>query len=301
MKCSLRPPHRNRFPASTSLSCIAGAVLLSVTAGAAIAQQAEEATPEDTPWTHKLVGGLNLAQVALKDWAGGGDDALAWTATLSGHSDYGTERLLWINRHSMAFGQTKLGDAGIRKTDDKIDLSSTLTYVVGVYVNPYVAATLKTQFAKGYNYTESGKVDISQFFDPAYLTQTAGVGYRPWPQLKTRAGLGLREIITRDYNSYADDEDTAKIERVMVDAGMESVTDAEWQLADNLLIASTLELFAPLTKLDQTSIRNETNLNLAVNRYISTNVNLQIVEDESASPDTQIKQTLAVGLTYTFI
>ena len=45
--------------------------------GAAGALFAEEDAPT-SPWTHQLVGGLNLTQVALKDWAQGGEDALAW-------------------------------------------------------------------------------------------------------------------------------------------------------------------------------------------------------------------------------
>ncbi len=37
-------------------------------------------------WKHSVVSGLNLTQVSVKDWAQGGEDALAWTVRLYGLS-----------------------------------------------------------------------------------------------------------------------------------------------------------------------------------------------------------------------
>jgi hypothetical protein len=108
--------------------------------------QAQEAT---APWKHSLAGAVNLSQVALKDWAQGGEDALAWALTLNGGSTYATDKVDWNNTDKLAFGQSKLGDQDVRKTDDKISLGTTLTYKVGTYLNPYVGATMKTQFAHG--------------------------------------------------------------------------------------------------------------------------------------------------------
>jgi len=252
-------------------------------------------------WTHQLVGGLNLTQVALKDWSGGGDDALAWAVSLNGKSTYKKDKIDWVSTYKFAFGQTKLGDQAIRKTNDKIDLETTMTYKMGVYVNPYVASTVKSQFAKGYNYADIGKIPVSQFFDPAYLTQTAGFGYEPIEQVKTRLGVGLREILTRDFNGYADDGDTDKIEKIAIDAGIESVTNAEWQLAENILLTSKLEIFGPLTDLGATTIRSDNNVAFKVNKYVTANFDLQMVQDDAANTKTQVKEALSVGLSYSFL
>jgi len=252
-------------------------------------------------WTHQLVGGFNLTQVALKDWSGGGDDALAWAVSLNGKSTYKKDKIDWVSTYKFAFGQTKLGDQAIRKTNDKIDLETTMTYKMGVYVNPYVASTVKSQFAKGYNYADIGKIPVSQFFDPAYLTQTAGFGYEPIEQVKTRLGVGLREILTRDFNGYADDGDTDKIEKIAIDAGIESVTNAEWQLAENILLTSKLEIFGPLTDLGATTIRSDNNVAFKVNKYVTANFDLQMVQDDAANTKTQVKEALSVGLSYSFL
>lgn len=276
---------------------IAGLSLLILGLGAVQAQ--EEAAPS-SPWVHKLIGGVTATQVQLKDWSQGGEDALAWSLTVDGEFTSDCERHSLANTYQFAFGQTKLGSGGVRKTDDRIDLSSTFTYKLGSLLNPYVAATFKTQFASGHVY-EPAKVTISQFLDPAYVTQTAGVGCRPVPELETRLGLGLREVITRDYPRYADDPKTDKIEEVSVDGGLESVTSAEWQLRDNVRLTAKLEIFAPLTAFDETVLRNNNRVTVKVSDYVNVNLNLEIVQDDKASDEVQVKQVLALGLSYSFI
>ena len=258
----------------------------------------ESAAP---PWTHKLVGNLNANQVAFKDWAQGGDDALSWGVSVEGKSVREQTLTQWATTYKLGFGQTKLGDQEIRKTVDKIDLESTLTYKLDKYINPYVATTLKTQFFKGHKYTTVSKTAVAQFMDPAYLTQSAGVGFTPRPEIKTRLGLALREILTRDFTSYADDPGTQKVEKTKVDGGMESVTSGEWQLADNILFTSRVEVFAPFTALSDTAVRNDNALAIKIIRYVALNLHLQFVDDATASDKVQIKQVMALGLTYTFL
>ena len=272
---------------------------IGLTAGAALAQDETAAEAPAGPWTHKLVGAITATQVQLKDWSQGGEDALAWTVSLDGASNYESGRYNVANTYQFAFGQTKLGSGGVRKTDDRIDLSSTLTYMLGTILNPYVSATFKTQFAGGYTYEP--KVEISKFLDPAYITQSAGVGYQPRPEIKTRLGLGLREVITSDYTRYADDPGTTKIEDVSVDGGLESVTDAEWQMSDNVLFTSKLEVFAPLAAVDETVLRNNNRLTVKVSEYVNVNLNVELVQDDKATEDLQVKQVLALGLSYSFI
>ncbi|MFH1567745.1 MAG: DUF3078 domain-containing protein [Gemmatimonadota bacterium] len=275
-------------------------ILATLAAAPAVAQDTAAPTAPPAPWRHRLVGGLTATQVQLKDWSQGGEDALAWGLTVDGESTYEGGKHRIANAYKLAFGQTKLGSGGIRKTDDRIDLQSTYTYKVGLPVNPYVAASLKTQFARGYVY-EPVRVPISGFFDPGYLTQSAGVGYEPRTDVRTRLGLGLREVFTRDYPRYADDPETATIEKTSVDGGLESVTSGEWQLRDNLRLTSKLEIFAPFTDLGGTVLHNDNRLSVKVSEYVNVNLNLEVVQDDKASKNVQVKQVLALGLTYNFI
>ena len=198
--------------------------ILCFVASSAYGQQDTAKVP-DYGWKHSLVAGLTLTQVAFTNWAAGGQSALSWTTSLEGKSANDQQITNWTTSYKFGFGQTRSGDQGLRKTDDKIDLETILTYKLGTYINPYAAATFKSQFAKGFTYDDDAgtKTAVSQFFDPAYLTQSAGVEYQPIPGVKTRFGAAVREIITSDFPSYADDPNTPEIEKTSVDGGLESV------------------------------------------------------------------------------
>ncbi len=253
----------------------------------------------DWGWNHSLVSGLNLTQVAFTDWAQGGENALAWALSLEGKSVNDLEKSNWSNSYKFAFGQARLGSLGLRKTDDKIDLETILTYKFGVYINPYAAATLKSQFAQGYKYDAAGnKTPVSKFFDPGYLTQSVGAGYQPMPEIKTRIGAALREIFTSQFIGYADDPTTTAIEKTRVDGGLESVTEVEWKMDDTILFTSKLELFAPFKAIDEIVVRNDNTIAASVNKYITVNLNVQLINEKQISPRTQIKETLSIGLTY---
>jgi len=275
----------------------------------AVAQQSTAPTPPVPPppeygWKHSLVSGLTLTQVAFTDWAQGGENALAYTVSADGKSVDDEAVTNWITLYKFAFGQTRLGDQGLRKTDDIIDLSTVFTYKVGSYVNPYAGLTLKTQFAKGFAYSANGtSAEVSQFFDPAYLTQSAGVGYQPMKEVRTRLGIGLREIITNHFNQYADDPATPPpaIEKTSVDGGMESVTDVEWNMAENITFASQLALFDPFKHFDEVVVRSTTTITGKINKYMTTIFSLQLINEKRQSPRTQVKEGIAIGLSYTFL
>lgn len=253
-------------------------------------------------WTHNVVAGLTLTQVAFSDWVQGGENALAYALTLEGKSVQDLEKTNWATEYKFGFGQTRLGDQGLRKTDDKIDLSSVLTYKLDVYVNPYGAVTFKSQFAKGFTYDANGnRTPVSKFFDPAYITQSVGVGYQPIPEVKTRLGAALREIITQDFNGYADDPSTTTTEKTRVEGGLESVTEAEWKLDDNMLLKSKLELFAPFKSLDRIVVRSDNSITAMVTKVVSVGLTVQIINEPDVSPKTQVKEGLAIGFRYAIL
>jgi hypothetical protein len=261
-----------------------------------------QASPPDTVygWKNSLVTGLTLTQVAYTDWVQGGDNALSWTFTADGTSTMNQPEMKWSNSYKFAFGQARLGSQGLRKTDDRIELESVLLYKAGLLVDPYAGASLKTQFAKGYTYDAAGNgTEVSQFFDPAYLTQSAGVAYHLIKEVKTRLGLGLREVITNKFNQYADDPATPEVEKTSVDGGLEWVTNLDWPIDENLLLTSELEVFGPFKKFDNPVVRSITSLTAKVSKYVVAILTVQTIKEPQVSSKTQIKETIALGLSYT--
>jgi len=253
-------------------------------------------------WSYSMNTGANLTQVSFKDWVQGGENALAYTAFLNGGAALSSECFGWSNSYNLAIGQTRLGDEGIRKTDDEIYFESLLIYKMGVYVNPYASVTMRTQFAKGFKYDNTGiATPVSKFFDPGYLTQSVGVAYQPIQEVKTRFGFAVREILTSSFNAYADDPNTPEVEKSRVDGGFEWVTEAAWGFAENLTLASRLEIFTPATDVHRTLARSDNMITAKVNKYITASLGVQLVNDVTVSPRTQIKQVLAMGFVYAIL
>ena len=255
--------------------------------------QTEQTQTSQSAWKHTLVAGLNVTHLSFTDWAGGGENALAYTTVVDGKSIQDLETTNWSNTYKLSYGQTRLGSKPLRKTDDKIEFESVLTYKLGTTINPYVSATLKTQFDVGYKYDDAAgtKTPLSRFWAPAYLTQSAGFGYAPIPEVKTRLGVALREV--RSKFGY--------IENNKTEGGLESITDAEWNLDTNLMLKSKLELFSAFNKIDLIIVRSDNTLAAKVSKYVSVTLNVQFVNDANVSARTQIKEVLAMGIVYTFI
>jgi hypothetical protein len=276
--------------------------LLTFFVAGVFAQQPAQPPPPKWGWKHSVVSALTVTQVALKDWAQGGEDALSWTARLDGKSTLEDTMSSWGNTYKMVYGQAKVGTEKTRKTEDRLEFESVYTYKLGTYVNPYVSATLKTQFAEGISIDAAGKeTPVSEFFDPGYLMQSAGVGYQPIKDFKTRFGVALREIVTSKYWTYANDPETPPADRVKVrvDGGFESVTDFEWTLDENLLLRSKLELFSPIRKPSDATLRMDNALTASVSKYIVVILNVQLINDERATTRLQVKEILSLGLSFT--
>lgn len=253
-------------------------------------------------WTHQLVAGANLTQVAFKDWAQGGQNALAYTVWLNGNSTQDMEKTNWSTGYRFAFGQARLSDQGLRKTDDEIFLESLLIYKLWTYINPYASFIARTQFAQGFEYPQGTEVEVSRFFDPASFTQSAGAAFKPIPEVVTRLGIGVREVVaSRFARLYTDDPLTADTEKVKVRGGIESVTNVEWTFAENMQFKAGLELFAPLKTLDEIIVRSDNSISAKVNKYITVGFNVQLINDVTTTRRTQIKQVLAIGLSYNLL
>ncbi|MCX6145206.1 MAG: DUF3078 domain-containing protein [Ignavibacteriales bacterium] len=256
----------------------------------------------DTSWKHSVVSSVTMTQVKLKDWSAGGEDAVSWTARLDGKSILNDTAYVWGNTYKMVYGQAKLGSGDVQKVEDRIEFESVYTYKLGIHVNPYVGASLRTQFTEGVTTDVTGKIiPVSQFFDPAYLIQSMGFGYQPVKEVRTRLGAALREIVTSKYRQYANAPSVPVADwvKTSVDGGIESITDVEWRAQADVLVRSNLDLFAPIRKISEMTMRMDNSMMINIAKYLVVVVNLQLINDLNASTRTQVKEVLAFGLTYT--
>jgi hypothetical protein len=263
-------------------------------------QETEKTQPE-YGWKKELIGNLNFTQNNFDNWSQGGENSWSWQLDINVKFVNDQEKYNWSNSGKCSFGKTKIGDVEARKAADEIKLESVYTYKFGVYVNPYIAATGKTQFTKGYIYDNNFKKAVSNFMDPAYFTESIGVGYAPNDKIKSRLGAALKETITSDF-PYADDPTTTdKIEKTKVEIGAESTTDINLKLSETILFTSKLELFSNLERVDEIDVNWDNLFSAKISKYISVSLNVCLFYDKDISKKRQLKETLAVGLSYSFL
>jgi hypothetical protein len=249
----------------------------------------------------QVVAGLNITQNTYDNWAAGGEDALAYAFTVNSKFEKNQSRYIWTITGDFAFGQTKQGNDPIRNAVDKISVEGLYTHKLGTYVNPYVGLGFDTQFAKGYDYSVTPKEARSNFIDPIYIMGGVGAGFFIKPNLKTRLGLAFKETRADQYAAfYSDDPDTPdKIEKSRFETGLESVTDYNVKLGQNLLYETKLSLFSAFEHIDIVDIKWDNKWTAQVAKYVNVNLNVLMYYDEDIVKKTQIKETLAIGLTYT--
>ena len=115
-------------------------VLLLLTFSSLILAEETESPKKDSllnVWDPRGTLALNMSQIALSNWAKGGENAITWT--ISGDFGYNYKGSNWsyANNLKAAFGKTKLGDEAFRTNDNEIYLENVVSKSVGWPVNPF--------------------------------------------------------------------------------------------------------------------------------------------------------------------
>jgi hypothetical protein len=265
------------------------------------AQEEEKKAPE-YGWKNQMVGDLNFTQNQFTDWAQGGENSWSWALNINAKFENDQEKYNWANSGKINYGETSIADASPRKAADEIKLESVYTHKFGLHINPYAALSMQTQFTKGYDYSDAGKTAVSDFFDPGYFTESFGVGFKPNKIIKTRLGLAVKQTLSSTKYGYADDPDTDnEIEDFKNEIGAESVSDLNWKMTERILYESKLEVFSNFEAVDEIDVNWDNTFSAKVSEIIKVSFNFRLLYDKDIFWKRQLKQTLAVGLSYTFI
>jgi hypothetical protein len=262
----------------------------------ATAQEGEKKEESKYGWQESVVGNLGFTQNAFDNWSKGGENSWSWQLDVLAKFTRKEQNYEWANSCNFSYGQAKVGKQDSRKAADEIKLESVYSYVLNWPVNPYVSLLAQTQFTNGYDYTTTPKIEISNFMDPGYFTEGIGFKYAPSDIIQTRLGAAAKQTIT---DKYADRY--AKGEKLRKEYGAESVTDLDVKLGQNLLYNSKLELFSKLNRFNEVDVNWDNLFTVKATQYINVTWNVRLFYDRDISFKRQLKETLAVGITYTLL
>ena len=258
-------------------------------------------------WTTEATGQLSFAQAGFRNWQEGGVNTLAFSTGLNGKAGRTSNR--WQQTHEMrlAFGFVKQDTLDFRKAEDLIQFLSAIQYQGEDFFqrfNPTFAASLRTQFAEGFNYDEDpfgqGRalpVKVSAFFAPATLTQSVGLTYQPLDWLKQRVGFATKETVVtikRFRVLYGVDPD----ETVRFEAGLESFTEVDKEVFENVLYKAKLSLFASFNQPDKPDALWENLITMKVNEWLNVSFEFVTLYDVDITSAAQLKEVLSVGVSF---
>ncbi|GAB1350424.1 hypothetical protein MASR1M107_26390 [Ignavibacteriales bacterium] len=265
------------------------------------------AKPQEIPdsmlykWNPSLTAGLNFSQVSFSDWAKGGENAISWNTFANFGLVYKAEHWVFKNQLRVIYGRTQAGDQPNKQSENEIFMENVLARDIGWIFKFAASNTFLTQITTGYNYKVDPAVEISNFFDPAYITQGIGLLYDKSEFVQSRLDIAAREIISNKFFQEADDPLTPEVEKFKFDLGLNSVTDLKIPVAQNVLYVSKLSLFSPFKKLDIWDVRWENLITAQINKWLATNLNWVVVYDEDQIKRTQVRQAFQLGLVFSIL
>lgn len=297
-------------------------VLLSVLLGTtAQAQTDAEPAPDTSKWKYDATAGLNASQAAYRNWEeGAGNNSLAFSTGLYGKAEKRGARWIQLYELQLDFGIIDQEEQEVRKSEDLIQLSTSLRYDGKGFFNrfnPTIAGNLRTQFAKGFDYTENPfdgepgatpaqearttPVQTSAFFSPAFITESIGLTYEPFKNITVRFGAASKQTVVNNPDFrilYGVDPD--KVARV--EGGAELAIAADRMLSENIRYRSQFNAFYAVNQTENPpDARWQNTVTLKVNDWLSTDLEFVALFDDDITSQIQLKETISVGVNFSLI
>jgi hypothetical protein len=273
-----------------------------------VAALAGPAAAQEEGWNLASDINLTLTQNAYSDnWDGTETGSVSWAFTSHTSAQRRLGRSI-LNKHSLQleFGQTHRQDPETNewekpeKSTDIIDYETIFQFMVGWFVDPFVAGRVETQF-------HDDRYDNTMALNPALFTESVGVARsfirteeREWTN---RIGAAFRQETDRNVGGEEETE-------TRTDGGIQFVSELRTPLAeDRITLTSRLELYQALmySEEDEEGVGDawqsldaglENALTASITEHITVNLAVDLLYDEQIDDEVRFRETLALGLRF---
>lgn len=274
--------------------------------------QTDDKGYQEGAWVLKGVTGLNMSQTAMANWSAGGENSIAGNAYLNASLTHKKGNWLWVTNMVLDYGLSKTKSQGMRKSSDKIGLSTQLGYSTDNVWFYALMGDLNTQFAKGYDYPDK-EHQISNFFAPAYSNIALGMEWRP----KSNYSLLLSPVstkmtfVTDDYLSDLGAFGVDPGDHFKIEGGAFVKARAELPVMENVNLITTADFFTPYSKdFGNIDVNWDVLISMKINKVLSATINTTLKYDNDVKTfddngvkkgaKVQFKEVLGIGLAYNF-
>lgn len=272
-------------------------------------------TQDTSYWKKGGMASLSFSQTSLSNWSGGGDNAISTNVQLNLFANYTKAKNAWDNTLKLEYGLLKQGNAGTRKSIDKIDFVTKYGHQASEKWYYTALLDFKTQFAKGYNYGKNeGDMDVkvSNFLAPAYLLLSLGMDYKPNETFSAYLSpVTVKTTIVNDDDlSDAGAFGVDPGDKIRTEFGALSKITLKKTVAKNVDLKSTLDLFTAYDTFGNIDVNWDLMINMKVNEFLTASINTTLVYDDDVEyvnkdgvnkgVKVQFKEILGIGLSYKF-
>ena len=288
---------------------------------------------------HKFEGTLRvtLNQLAITHWAAGGESNGSGKVSSNLTYTYDRELFKYVVNGIFAYGMSNYTkDKRYEKSEDRCELSMTMSNNNSNNLTFTSIASLKTQFTNGYTYPHDS-IPISGFFAPAYLNISAGYNYNYKNILsfyispiagkmtfvtdQKLADEGAYGVEAGYWNIYHGDSTWVNGKNTLTELGINILIKYKQDFKNDMSIFSTLNLYNNYMDPNKSNRWNidvdwETGVKFTINKQISAIINIHLIYDDNIrftvtenidgkeitkqKPILQFKESLGISFLYKF-
>lgn len=244
---------------------------------------------------------INVNQGSLRNWAGGGEqNTLGVTTLLNYNLNHKKGKISWNNYLDIAVGFQNASSFGrFRKIDDRIDITSKYGYQFSQKWYAALLFNFNSQ-ALGYNYTDTVNTKISNLLSPGKILLSGGIDFRPDKTFSLFVSpITTRFILKTDKDFYITDKfGVPPHHKTYTELGSFATAKYSKKFSPWAFYTGRLDLFSNYKRNPENVDLFFTNLlTMKFNKWLATNVSVDMVYDDDVIQKTQLKEILGIGLT----
>ncbi len=281
--------------------------------------------------------GITLNQLAITHWAAGGESSGSGRITSNLSYTHNNSLFKYVINGIFAYGISNYTkDKRYEKSEDRCELSMTMSSNSNNNITFTSIASLKTQFTNGYEYPNDS-IPISRFFAPAYLNISAGYNYNYKNILsfyispiagkitfvtdQKLANAGSYGVEGGYWSVYNGDSTWVNGKNSLTELGINVLIKYKQNFRNDISIFSTLNLYNNYMDPNKANRWNidvdwETGVKFTINKQISATLHIHMIYDDNIKftvtevvdgkeitkqkPILQFKESLGISFLYKF-
>lgn len=239
-------------------------------------------------------------QANFTNWVSGGQDNISGNLNVNYDFNYKNGRWNWDNKLITGYGLSHINGEGYRKTNDRFEYNSLLGLKSeGFWFFSYIL-NFKSQYTRGFDYSKTPEVSVSDFLSPAYLTLGPGLLWKKSDDFRINiAPATIRYTFVNDMFSGQFGVEEGRNTNFGLGFNLSGLYKTG--VMENIDMENILAVYSDyLDKPQNVDIEYQMNLFFKVNKFINMNITLHTIIDSNASSKVQFRELFGLGVNYSF-